>query len=220
LEEKKESNENHHHFHWYKKLGYENIFLNIFKKVEITKIEGKNMILENFNQLDNDDVNLNSFVSNINFIDYLCNICEVMRVTEMENQLKLLQTELHKLNKNLPSNIYIPFLSETIRNYIIVHIPVSETKIFKTKNRAPYMITVELIRIDELIFYLNSKRKKEEKLVRSIQKKGGNENDVRSYSFQEDSFIKKKVNKTEYQKTYTNKKKPSIILMKNLKERN
>lgn len=74
-----------------------------------------------------------------------------MRVAPEDKQLQILQKELFKINTMLPSNIYIPFLSDAIRNYVIVHIPVSETKIFRTKNRAPYMITVEMIRIDELI---------------------------------------------------------------------
>jgi hypothetical protein len=74
-----------------------------------------------------------------------------MRVAPEDKQLQILQKELFKVNKTLPSNVYIPFLSDAIRNYAIVHVPVSETKIFRTKTRAPYMITVELIRIDELI---------------------------------------------------------------------
>ena len=109
------------------------------------------MKFEDFTQVDLDDTNLTSFLSNINFIDNLCNICEIMRIAAPEKQLGILQNELNKINKLLPSNIYIPFLSETIRNYIIVHIPVTETRIFRTKNRAPYMLTVEVIRIDELI---------------------------------------------------------------------
>jgi phosphatidylinositol 4-kinase len=74
-----------------------------------------------------------------------------MRIAPPENQMEILYKEINSINKLLPSNLYIPFLSNTIRNYIIVHIPVSETRIFRTKNRAPYMLTVELIRIDELI---------------------------------------------------------------------
>lgn len=105
----------------------------------------------NFNEIDSYDKNLASFLSEINFFDNLCNICEMIRETHIDNQLKLLQYEMSEINKLLPSNVYIPFLSETIRNYVIVHIPVSEVTIFRTKNRAPYMITIELIRIDELI---------------------------------------------------------------------
>ena len=107
--------------------------------------------LEYFNQIDRDDLNLTSFLSTINFVDHLCNICEILISSPLDNQLKVLQNEIMKVNKVLPSNVYLPFMSETIRNYVIVHIPVSEARIFRTKNRAPYLITVEVIRIDELI---------------------------------------------------------------------
>lgn len=125
----------------------------MFKKVNSNKTVDPSLILENFEQIDNEDRNLTSFLSNVNFIDKLSNICEIIRIAPADNQLIILQQELNIINKLLPSNIYIPFLSEKIRNYIIVHIPVSETKIFRTKNRAPYMLTIEVIRIDELILY-------------------------------------------------------------------
>ena len=125
---------------------YKSIFIDIFKKNEVN-----NKKYVNFNEIDSYDKNLASFLSEINFFDNLCNICEMIRETHIDNQLKLLQYEMSEINKLLPSNVYIPFLSETIRNYVIVHIPVSEVTIFRTKNRAPYMITIELIRIDELI---------------------------------------------------------------------
>lgn len=133
------------------KIAYENIFLDVFKKQGINLSESPGLQLEILEQIDEEDYNLTSFLSNINFIDKLSNICEIMRITPPENQLSILHQELNDINKLLPSNIYIPFLSETIRNYIIVHIPISETRIFRTKNRAPYMLTVEVIRIDELI---------------------------------------------------------------------
>ena len=131
------------------KLSTQNIFLEIYHKQEIEEVP--NIKLENFNSIDLEDSNLTSFLSTIHFFDNLCNICEIMRIAPEDKQLQILQKELFKVNKSLPSNVYIPFLSDAIRNYVIVHVPVSETKIFRTKTRAPYMVTVELIRIDELI---------------------------------------------------------------------
>lgn len=127
--------------------------MDIFKKQNTNQPENTQLSLEIFMQIDEEDFNLTSFLSNIYFIDKLSNICEIMRIAPPENQLGILQEELNTINKLLPSNLYIPFLSETIRNYIIVHIPVSETRIFRTKNRSPYMLTIEVIRIDELILY-------------------------------------------------------------------
>jgi hypothetical protein len=125
--------------------------VDIFRKQDITQQDNNLLRLESLEQIDEEDYNLTSFLSNVNFIDKLSNICEIMRIAPPENQMEILYKEINSINKLLPSNLYIPFLSNTIRNYIIVHIPVSETRIFRTKNRAPYMLTVELIRIDELI---------------------------------------------------------------------
>jgi len=127
----------------------EDIFLNIYRqqKLETNNLEVK---IEIFDQLDEDDSNLISFASNIHFVDHLCNICELIKITPPEKQLEDLQRELTKVNKNLPSNNYLPFSTESIRNYVIAHIPVSESRIFRTKNRAPYCITVEVFRIDEI----------------------------------------------------------------------
>lgn len=54
------------------------------------------------------------------------------------------------LNDKLPANIYLPFVNDGIRNYVVVHIPLSELKIYNTKQRSPFSITFELIRADEL----------------------------------------------------------------------
>ena len=102
-------------------------------------------------------------MSGINFIETLCNICERTKEIPNEAQLGFIRKEITEINKTLPANIYIPFLKDSIRNYIICHIPVTELKIFRTKNRAPYMLTVEVIRIDEVIQYLLNKEKSHKK---------------------------------------------------------
>jgi len=68
----------------------------------------------------------------------------------LKSQHRTLLNELNKVNKNIPSNTYIPFLRDSIRNYVVCHIPISEAKIYKTKNRSPYMITLECIRLEEI----------------------------------------------------------------------
>jgi hypothetical protein len=49
--------------------------------------------------------------------------------------------------------VYIPFVSNSIRNYAVLHIPLSECRVFQTKERAPFMVAVELYRPDELNLY-------------------------------------------------------------------
>lgn len=102
-------------------------------------------------------------MSDINFVETLCSICEKTKDIPQDDQLSYIRREITEINKSLPANIYIPFLKESIRNYVICHIPVTEIKIFRTKNRAPYMITVEVIRIDEINQFLLKKEREERK---------------------------------------------------------
>ena len=67
-----------------------------------------------------------------------------------ENRKSLLKQELMKLNSNLPARVYLPFLKSSIRNHAVLHISHKESVVFKTKTRAPYMITLELYRPDEI----------------------------------------------------------------------
>ena len=102
-------------------------------------------------QIDPNDVNLSSFLSNINFYDHLCNISERIRYYNTHNERESeLYKELCKLNKELPYNVYIPFSHKCMRNYIIVSFCVKDCKVFKTKERAPIMFTCECVRVEEV----------------------------------------------------------------------
>ena len=57
---------------------------------------------------------------------------------------------LNNINRNLPASVYIPFLSNKTRNYAILNIVVQEARLFLTKERAPFMICIEVFRPDEL----------------------------------------------------------------------
>lgn len=96
------------------------------------------------------DLNFISYQSSINFIDHLCDISNEMAKLPVESQKEYLFSELKTINKLLPCNVYLPFLKESTRNYFICHIPISGAKIFRTKTRAPIMLTFELIRLNEV----------------------------------------------------------------------
>lgn len=145
------------------KLESEDLFINTFKRYDSVTNDENNILTQYVKQIDMDDINLSSFLSNVNFIDHLCNICEILRSTAIPNQNKTLLNELMKVNKILPANVYMPFLKDSIRNYVIAQIPLSEVKIYRTKNRAPYMITLECFRLDELTFNLKNENDKKEK---------------------------------------------------------
>lgn len=97
------------------------------------------------------DLNLKAFLSTMNFIDSLCNICKDAVAIPTEEQIIFIKREISDLNKELPANVYIPFLNSNIRNHVVVHMPISELRIFRTKTRVLYMTTVEMVRIDEII---------------------------------------------------------------------
>ncbi len=97
------------------------------------------------------DVNLKAFLSTLNFVDSLCNICKDAVAIPTEEQIIFIKREISDLNKELPANVYIPFLNSKIRNHVVVHMPISELRIFRTKTRVLYMTTVEIVRIDEII---------------------------------------------------------------------
>lgn len=95
------------------------------------------------------DVNLMAFNSTLNFYESICSLCEKIRhVQSVPIALESLKNELIEINSYLPANVYLPF--PKIRNYILAHISIQNTRIFKTKTRAPYMLICELIRIEEL----------------------------------------------------------------------
>ena len=89
-------------------------------------------------------------MQSLNFIDHLCDICNELTKYENDLQRIYLYNKLLEINKKLPCNVYLPFLKESTRNYIICHIPLEGIKIFRTKTRCPIMLTFEMIRIDEV----------------------------------------------------------------------
>ena len=121
----------------------------------------KNDDIINVNDID--DVNLLSFHSVISFFDDLCKIGRDLIGKNSSQFKEIIVEEITKINKNLPANVYLPFLTNNTRNYIIVHIPVTEIKIFKTKERVPFMLVFEMIRLDEIVYQIQK-----EKLLSSI----------------------------------------------------
>ena len=105
-----------------------------------------------------DDVNLLSFHSVISFIDDLCKIGRDLINEESNKYKEKITLEISKNNKRLPANVYLPFLTNNTRNYIRIHIPVTELKVFKTKERVPFMLVFEMIRIDEILYHIQKEK--------------------------------------------------------------
>ena len=127
----------------YNKSSNENDFINIEKSL---------------------DINYISYRSTLNFIDHLCDISNELPKHPIDEQMLFLYEQLNIINKRLPCNVYLPFLKDSIRNYLICHIPLDGVKIFRTKTRCPIMLTFEVIRIDEINQEIIKNERQEEEL--------------------------------------------------------
>jgi phosphatidylinositol 4-kinase len=68
-----------------------------------------------------------------------------------------LKADLQKVNERLPAAVYVPFLSskhflkliDSIRNFVVLNIVFNESRVFSTKQRAPFYICLEIFRPEE-----------------------------------------------------------------------
>ena len=77
--------------------------------------------------------------------------------TEYEDKKEFLIKHLNVINQGLPSNIYIPFVNNSWRNYAILNICENESKLFFTKKRAPYLLCLEIYRPEEILLTAQNK---------------------------------------------------------------
>ena len=133
------------------------------------------------------DINFISYHSSLNFIEHLCDISNELPKHPKKEQKLYLYKELTKINKQLPCNVYLPFLKDSTRNYIVCHIPLEEVRIFRTKTRCPIMLTFEIIRIDE-----TNKENEDEKIDDNIEKLEHSRSNTISSLAQSFRFNKKK----------------------------
>ena len=98
-----------------------------------------------------------SFLSTISFIDILTQISHALLKTPRKTDF--LKEELIKLNTLLPAGVYIPFNMFKASNCAILHIPISEARVFTTKERAPYKISIEIFRPYKEVKHSSTKKK-------------------------------------------------------------
>ena len=153
------------------KLTNKNLYLDeedfLFEEKEDEKNDNKKLDFlynndNDFINLDKNpkDINFISYQSTLNFITHLCDISNDLPKYPVDEQMLFLYQQLNEINKKLPCNVYLPFLKDSARNYIVCHIPLDGVRILRTKTRCPIMLTFELIRIDEI----NKEIQKEEEL--------------------------------------------------------
>lgn len=84
------------------------------------------------------------FSASLSFIERLTAISVL--IMKSADKKAVLEKELAKVNSILPACVYIPFNNPKIRDAFVLHIPLQEAKVFTTKERAPYLISIEVFR--------------------------------------------------------------------------
>lgn len=70
-------------------------------------------------------------------------------VLTKELKTQKLQAELSMLNLNLPARVWLPIHSETMK-HLILRIPPQASVVLNSKDKAPYLIYVEVIEVDDV----------------------------------------------------------------------
>jgi phosphatidylinositol 4-kinase len=185
-----------------------NIDINTIKSSDIYKEKiGDNFVNVNKNIL---DINYISYHSTLNFIEHLCDISNELPNYPLEQQMIFLYEKLRDINQKLPCNVYLPFLKDSTRNYLICHIPLEGARIFRTKTRCPLMLTFEMVRMDEIIvdikeeqengLCINVERTKSMSSISTIPKKEKDNNT--NFPLLKDKIISKDL-KEDDKKVYT-----------------
>eukprot|EP00347_Sterkiella_histriomuscorum_P015790 403355671 len=104
------------------------------------------------------EFSINSFFSTLNFIKDLTDLS--VDILDSSDKMQSLKDGLHEINKQLPATVYIPFVSNSTRNHAVLNICVDESRMFLTKERAPFMICVELYRPEEIQLALQDYKKR------------------------------------------------------------
>lgn len=88
------------------------------------------------------------YLSTPNFTKRLCEISDGL--IGLEDKKAFLMPALMKVNEHLPAAVYIPFVNQSMRNYAVLHIVAEESRIFKTKERCPLLLCIEVYRPTEI----------------------------------------------------------------------
>ena len=92
-------------------------------------------------------INDNGYLSTPSFVFSLTNLWNI--ILTASNREEALFNGLQKINMHLPAAVYIPFVNASMRNYVVLHINILEAKVFITKERAPFLIWIEVFRPEE-----------------------------------------------------------------------
>ena len=82
-----------------------------------------------------------NYMSCIWFFERLTQIADM--ILGVKRKKEIVTREIKKLNLLLPASVYIPFPGRTSSN-VVLHIPPDSVKVFETKEKAPYLVSLEV----------------------------------------------------------------------------
>lgn len=92
---------------------------------------------------------ISAFSSTPRFIKDLTELSvDIIAAQDKEAALK---GGLAKLNEFLPATVYLPFVTAALRNYTVLRVVPEESRLFLTKERAPFLVCLEVYRPEEFI---------------------------------------------------------------------
>lgn len=82
------------------------------------------------------------YLSTVNFVKALTDIA--VDLLPVPNKLETLRLRLGELNCSLPAGVYLPFSKKHLRESAVLWVRITESKVFATKERAPYLVCIEV----------------------------------------------------------------------------
>lgn len=98
------------------------------------------------------DLKIRAFLSTPGFINDLADIS--VKIIRSTNKKKYLKKQLDKINERLPATCYVPVLRKDQRNYMVLSIASSESRLFITAEKAPFLINLEVFQPQELELHI------------------------------------------------------------------
>jgi hypothetical protein len=134
------------------KIEARDIVLRNFTMVQPNKISlSKNFLNSSLMTLKNNDY-VDSYLTTPQFFKTLTNLCDsIMLQPNPEAKKLFMKKALCEINRKLPAQVYIPFVSKSMRNNSVLNICVEEARIFQTKERAPLLLCIEVFRPAEML---------------------------------------------------------------------
>ena len=75
------------------------------------------------------------------------------------------------MNQNLPANCYIPILTNSDRNYMVLHVRSEDCIVFRTAEHAPFLVNLEVFQPEEIELHVQQEQQKERPRAYEILKK-------------------------------------------------